>query len=55
MMTFESMNCEFVGCENHRFCSPAGATDGMTFKVLSVEPGEVRCPKGKSLRIVSLE
>jgi uncharacterized protein (UPF0179 family) len=55
MITYEGMECEFVGCQNHRFCAPPGAADGMKFKVLSVEPGEVRCPLGKSLRIALLE
>lgn len=55
MITYESMDCRFVGCPNYRLCNPPGASDGMKYKVLAVEPGEVRCQLGKSLRVVSLE
>ncbi len=55
MITYQAGNCRTVGCQYHGLCSPPGASDGMRFKVLSVEPGEVRCPLGKSLRVVALE
>lgn len=55
ILTFEGSDCDSVGCQYYRLCRPAGPSDGMKFKVLSVEPGEVRCPRGRSLRVVSLE
>lgn len=55
MMTFEEPNCDWVGCANHKLCNPAGASEGMRFKILSVEMTELACPRGRSLRAVSLE
>ena len=55
VITYECSDCDSVGCQYYRLCHPAGASDGMKFKVQSVEPGEVRCPRNKSLRVVVLE
>ncbi len=55
MITWEDGDCDAVGCPNYRLCRPPGASDGMKYKVLSVDPGEVVCPRARSLRVVSLE
>jgi len=55
VITFEESDCDAVGCPNYRLCNPFGATEGMKCKILSVDPGEVACPRARSLRVVSLE
>jgi uncharacterized protein (UPF0179 family) len=55
MVAFEACDCDAISCPNYRLCRPLGASDGMRFKIVSVEPGEVECPRKKSLRVVSLE
>jgi uncharacterized protein (UPF0179 family) len=54
MVTFEESDCELVGCPSYRICKPAGAAEGMRFRITSVE-GEIECRKGKNLRIVLLD
>jgi len=55
VLQFDKVECEKVGCENYWLCRPYGSVEGSRFKVLSVEPEEVQCPRGKSLRTVLLE
>lgn len=55
MITYEGSDCGAVGCKHFRLCRPPGASDGMKFKIMSVESAEVTCPRGRSLRRVSLE
>lgn len=54
MVTFEEADCELIGCPSYRICKPAGAAEGMRFRIASVE-GEMECRKGKNLRIVLLD
>jgi len=54
MITFEEIDCRRPGCENYGLCRPKGASEGMKFRVISVE-GELDCPRGKSLKSASLE
>lgn len=54
-ITYQGGDCDAVGCPNYRLCNPIGASDGMRCKVLSVELGEVACPRAKNLRTVLLE
>ncbi len=54
MITFEETDCDAVGCPNYKRCKPAGAVEGMRFRISSVE-SELECPKGRSLRAVLLE
>jgi len=54
MVTFEESDCELIGCPSYRICKPAGATEGMRFRIVTVE-GEIECQKGKNLRIVLLD
>lgn len=55
MLSFEESDCDRLGCPDYRLCVPIGVSEGLRFRVASVESGEVRCPLGKSLRIVLLE
>ncbi|MGD9963543.1 MAG: UPF0179 family protein [Thermoplasmata archaeon] len=55
VITYEDSDCDAVGCPNYRLCNPVGAVEGMKCKILSVEPGEVVCPRARNLRVVSLE
>jgi uncharacterized protein (UPF0179 family) len=54
MVTFEESDCNVIGCANYRLCKPAGASEGMRFRILSVE-GDIDCPKGKVLKTVLLD
>jgi uncharacterized protein (UPF0179 family) len=54
LITFEESDCDWIGCENFRVCRPAGASEGMKFRVISV--GEVLdCPRGRALRVAVLD
>ncbi len=54
MITFEESDCKNIGCPNYRLCKTFGASEGMRFRIVSVE-GEIECLKGKSLRAVLLD
>jgi len=54
MVTYEESDCELIGCPNYRICKPAGAAEGMRFRIAAVE-GEIECQSGKNLRIVLLD
>jgi uncharacterized protein (UPF0179 family) len=54
MLTFEGSECRHLGCANYQLCRPLGASQGMRFRISSVE-GDVGCEKGLPLRIVLLE
>jgi uncharacterized protein (UPF0179 family) len=54
MITFEETNCVHIGCPNYRLCKPSGASEGMRFRIVSVEE-EIDCLKGKTLRAVLLD
>jgi len=53
-ITFEESNCNRPGCPRFRLCRPLGASEGMRFRIVSIED-EIECPKGEKLRIVSLD
>jgi len=55
MLSFEESDCDRLGCQNYRLCAPIGVSEGLRFRVASVEGEEVKCPLGKSLRAVLLE
>jgi len=54
MITFEESNCDKLGCPNFKSCRPLGASEGMRFRIASVE-GEIDCPKDRKLTVVLLE
>lgn len=54
MVTFEETDCNVIGCPNFRLCRPSGASEGMRFRIVSVE-GEIECLKGKGLKSVLLD
>ena len=54
MITFEETNCQHIGCPNYRLCKPVGASEGMRFRIVSVED-DIDCLKGKSLKAVKLD
>ncbi len=54
MITFEESSCNHIGCPNFRLCKPSGASEGMRFRIVSVE-GDIECLKGKSLKAVLLD
>jgi len=54
MITFEETDCDAIGCPNFRLCGPAGAAEGMRFRIASVKE-EIECPRGKHLRAVLLD
>jgi len=54
MLTFEESDCDRIGCPSYRLCRPAGAAEGMRFRIASVEK-EIFCPRGESLRVVLLD
>lgn len=54
MITFEETDCKYIGCPNFRLCRPAGAAEGMRFRIVSVE-GDIECLKGMSLRAVLID
>lgn len=54
VITFESQDCDNIGCPNHKYCRPANVADGEKRSIVDVvEPLE--CPKGESLVRVKLE
>ena len=55
MLTFEEVRCRDLSCPSYRLCRPLGASEGMRFKILSVENGEVECERGSKLKTVLLE
>ncbi len=55
MLSFEESDCDRLGCQHYRLCVPIGVSEGLRFRVASVEGEEIRCPLGKSLRVVLLE
>ena len=55
MLTFEDPGCPNLSCPNYRSCRPLGASDGMRFKITSVENGDIECDKGSKLKAVLLE
>ena len=55
MFTFEGVQCSNLGCDNYGLCRPLGASEGMRFKITSVENGEIECDKGARLKTVLLE
>lgn len=55
MMTFDDCDCDWVACANYRLCHPPGTAEGMRFRILSIEPTELECPRGRSLKAVLLE
>lgn len=55
MLTFEESDCDRRGCEHYRLCHPVGATEGMRYRVVSVEKDEIECPEGRKLNIVLLD
>jgi len=54
MVTFEETDCTAIGCPNYRICKPAGAVEGMRFRITTVS-GEIECRRGRSLRAVHLD
>ena len=54
LITFEESDCDWIGCENFRVCRPAGASEGMKFRVISVGE-ELGCPRGRALRVALLD
>jgi len=55
MLSFEGSGCDRLGCPNFRLCVPVGVSEGLRFRVSSVEGQEISCPLGRSLRVVLLE
>ena len=53
MITFESIRCDAVGCDNYWFCHPPGIKDGMKLSVSDVV-GDLDCPKGEKRVLVKL-
>jgi uncharacterized protein (UPF0179 family) len=54
MVTFEETDCPHIGCPNYRLCKPPGASEGMRFRITTVE-SDLDCLKGRSLRAVLLD
>lgn len=54
VITFEETTCNHIGCPNYRLCKPSGASEGMRFRIVSVEE-EIDCLKGRTLRAVVLD
>ena len=54
MITFAESDCNRRGCRNFKICSPFGASEGMRFRIASVDE-ELECPRGRKLTVVSLE
>lgn len=54
MLTFEANECRNLGCPHHMLCKPRGASEGMRFKIVSVE-GDTDCERGIPLKTVLLE
>jgi uncharacterized protein (UPF0179 family) len=54
MLTFEVNECRNLGCPHHTLCRPLGASEGMRFKIVSVQ-GETDCVRGIHLKTVLLE
>lgn len=55
MLSYEESDCDRLGCDNYRLCVPVGMSEGLRFRVTSVESDEIKCPLGRSLRVVLLE
>jgi len=54
MLTFEANECKNLGCPHYTLCRPLGASEGMRFKIVSVE-GDMDCVRGIPLKTVLLE
>jgi Uncharacterized protein conserved in archaea len=52
-ITFETMKCDSIGCENYGFCHPWGIKDGMKLSVSDII-GDLDCPKGEKRVLVKL-
>ncbi|MBN1678048.1 MAG: UPF0179 family protein [Candidatus Thermoplasmatota archaeon] len=55
MLSYEESDCDRLGCHNYRLCVPVGMSEGLRFRVTSVESDEIECPLGRSLKVVLLE
>jgi len=54
LITFEESNCDWIGCKHFGVCRPAGASEGMKFRVASAGE-DLDCPRGRALRIALLD
>ena len=52
-ITFESMKCDMIGCENHWYCHPAGIRDGMKMMITDII-GDITCPINEKMVLVKL-
>ncbi|RLF20636.1 MAG: hypothetical protein DRM97_07555 [Thermoprotei archaeon] len=55
VITYEGISCEVLECPYYDLCSPLGLLRGEKIKIIKVLDESVRCPKGKTLRLVLLE
>jgi len=55
MLSFEESDCDLRSCTHYRLCHPVGASEGMRFRIASLEGEELECPIGRKLRVVLLE
>ena len=49
----EKPDCDRIGCENYRLCSPVGTKEGGKYKVVSVSGG-FDCPDGERMKKIKI-
>ncbi|MCL2712481.1 MAG: UPF0179 family protein [Methanomassiliicoccaceae archaeon] len=52
-ITFESMKCNNLGCENRNYCVPMSIKDGTKLKITDVI-GDLECSEGENVALVKL-
>ena len=52
-ITFETVKCDMIGCENYSYCHPAGIKDGMKMTIADVV-GDVNCMINEKMVLVKL-
>jgi hypothetical protein len=53
VVTYESLRCGEVFCENYLYCIPEGLIEGDECRIED-DLGKLRCPRGLKLRLVKL-
>jgi len=54
VITFETANCDNIGCENYLYCRPLGIRDGTKFTISEIK-GDIECLLGEKRTLVKLD
>lgn len=53
MITFETLECEHIGCDNYAYCHPPGVKGGMKMSISDIVR-DIDCPVGERLVLVKM-